>query len=133
MSEKTTSRKAERREMKSIKGYKVFNKDWTRKGQSYKVGDTIKHDGELRMCESGLHFCVKLSDCFKYYPFSQKNDKGVKVAEVVSRGRFLSNKEDSKKCTNKLEVVRELDWKEVLLLVNEGSDNIGIGLSLIHI
>ena len=33
-----------------IKGYKVFNHDWTCRGFQYEVGKTFKHDGNIEMC-----------------------------------------------------------------------------------
>ena len=49
----------------SIKGYKVFESDWTCRGFQYEVGKTFKHDGNIEMCGAGSHFCRKTSDCFK--------------------------------------------------------------------
>lgn len=43
----------------SIKGYKVFNPDWTCRGFQYKVGETFVHNGDIEMCGSGFHFAVK--------------------------------------------------------------------------
>lgn len=48
----------------SIKGYKVFNPDWTCRDFQYEVGKTYKHNGNIKMCGAGFHFCQKLSDCF---------------------------------------------------------------------
>ena len=42
-----------------IKGYKVFNKDWTCRGFQYKVGKTFKHNENIKMCDRGFHFCQK--------------------------------------------------------------------------
>lgn len=67
-----------------------------------------------------MHFCTNLADCFNYYYFDPKN----KVAEVVALGDVDS--EDNKSCTNKLQIVRELSWEEVLRLVNTGKANTGL-------
>ena len=104
-----------------MKGYKVFNSDWSCKGKKYDVGKTYKHDGELMMCESGFHFCLKLMDCFSYYPFNPDN----KVAEVEAVGKVLTHDDDSKVCTDELLIIREMSWIEVLALVNTGKGNIG--------
>lgn len=104
-----------------MKGYKVFNPDWTTKnGFQWKVGETYKHNGKLEICESGFHFCKKLTDCFIYYDFNPKN----KFAEVEALGNI---EESANKCiTNKLKIVREIPWDEVLTIVNAGRDNTGI-------
>ena len=65
-----------------IKGYKVFNSDWTCRGFQYKVGETYIHNGNIKMCVSGFHFCQKASDCFSYYQFDSNN----KVAEIEAIG-----------------------------------------------
>ena len=103
-----------------MKGYKVFNPDWTCRGFQYEVGQTYKHDGKLALCNSGFHFCRKASDCFKYYAFDSKN----KVAEVEALGFVESD--DSKSVTDEIKIVREISWHELLDLVNEGKDCTGL-------
>ena len=70
-------------------------------------------------CKRGFHFCRKLIDCFKCYRFDSKN----KVAEIEAMGAI--DKRDSKFCTNKIKIIRELTWYEVLDLVNTGNKNTG--------
>ena len=102
-----------------MKGYKVFNSDWTCKGFQYKVGETYEIDGKPTCCKKGFHFCKKLADCFNYYSFDPNN----KVAEIESLGDvdFGGNK----CCTNKIKIIKELSWEEVLTLVNSGDYNTG--------
>uniref|UniRef100_UPI00334086EB DUF7666 domain-containing protein n=1 Tax=Tissierella praeacuta TaxID=43131 RepID=UPI00334086EB len=102
-----------------IKGFKVFNNDFTCRGFQYKVGQTYEHDGNIELCGSGFHFCRKASDCFKYYMFDSNN----KVAEVEALG--LVESDDNKSVTNKIRIVRELSWHEVLDLVNSGKNCTG--------
>jgi hypothetical protein len=102
-----------------MKGYKVFNPDWTCRGFKYEIGKTYEHDGNLSVCNSGFHFCKKAVDCFNYYSFDSDN----KVAEVIARGEILT--EEDKSCTNKIEIIREVAWSEVLEIVNMGKNNTG--------
>ncbi len=111
--------------MSKIQGFKVFNLDWTCRDMQYKVGKTYKLDGELQMCHNGFHFCKKAADCFRYYDFDSNN----KVAEVEAIGQVITNDEDSKCVTDKIKIVREISWHEVLDLVNTGKDNTGLGNS----
>ena len=104
----------------SIKGYKVFNPDWTCRGFQYKVGETYEHNGNIGMCGKGFHFCQKASDCFGYYSF----DKNNKVAEVEAIG--LVETQGNKSVTDKIKIVREIEWSEVLTIVNEGKDCTGL-------
>ena len=102
-----------------MKGYKVFNNDWTCRGFQYEVGKTYEMEKAPVCCDRGFHFCERLVDCFNYYIFNSKN----KVAEVEALGKI--DKGDNKSCTNKIKIVRELTWHEVLDLVNTGKDNTG--------
>ena len=103
------------------KGFKVFNKDWTCNGFQYEVGGTYEMKESPICCNRGFHFCTKLSDCFNYYAFNSNN----KVAEVEAIGEVVSDSGDTKHCTNKIKIINELTWHEVLDLVNMGKDCTG--------
>lgn len=102
------------------KGFKVFNPDWTCRGFQYEVGKEYIHEGEIGLCEAGFHYCKKASDCFNYYSFDSKN----KVAEVEAFGEVLCK--GNKSVTNKLRIVKEITWQELLTIINQGSDNTGL-------
>ena len=102
-----------------MKGYKVFNPDWTCRGFKYEVGQTYKHDGDIGVCKSGFHFCRVAADCFDYYSFDPNN----KVAEVEALG--LVESDNTKSVTNELRIVREIPWSELLEIVNTGDLNTG--------
>ena len=104
----------------SIKGYKVFNPDWTCRGFQYEVGKTYKHEGDIGLCKAGFHFCQKIADCFNYYDFDNKN----KVAEVEAIG--LVETENNKSVTDEIRIVREISWIEMLTMANEGRDCTGL-------
>ena len=106
-----------------MKGYKVFNKDWTCRGFQYEVGKTYEMKEDPVCCKRGFHFCGKLINCFGYYYFDSEN----KVAEIEALGAIDDDGNEEKYCTNKIKIVRELTWHEVLDLVNTGKDNIGRG------
>ena len=106
---------------KTIKGYKVFNSDWTCRGFKYKIGEEYKMDNDIAVCERGFHFCEKLVDCFEFYAFDPKN----KVAEIEALGIVKNKKDDIKSVTNHIKIVEELSWLEVCDLVNTGTGNTG--------
>ena len=108
---------------KTVKGYKVFNPDWTCRGFQYKVGESYEMDEEPIACERGYHFCERLEDCFDYYDFDSEN----KVAEIIAYGEITI--ENNKCCTNKIKIEKELSWYEVLDIVNIGKSCTGIGNS----
>ena len=105
--------------MEKVKGYKVFEPDFTCRDFKYEVGKTYKHKGSIGLCEAGFHFCSQLKDCFSYYSFNPDN----KVAEIVASGEVIVG--DNKSVTNTIKIVREISWSEVLEMVNAGKDNTG--------
>ena len=106
--------KKERFKKMSVKGYKVFNPDWTCRNFQYQVGQTYEMEGPVIPCERGFHFCKNAADCFNHYAFNPEN----KVAEVIAHGTV--KEEGDKCCTDKIEIVREISWQEVLTIVNTG-------------
>lgn len=104
-----------------MKGYKVFNSDWTCRNYKYEVGKTYEMEEHPICCNNGFHFCTNLSDCFNYYGFNTNN----KVAEIEALGEIGKSDDDTKHCTNKIKIVRELAWEEVLTLCNSGNRNSG--------
>ena len=105
-----------------MKGFKVFNSDWTCRGFQFEVGKTFTEDVTPVCCDRGFHFCTKAADCFKYYDFNPDN----KVAEVEALGDIDTNNDDSKCSTNKIHIIREITWQEVLDLVNLGKACTGL-------
>ena len=105
-----------------MKGYKVFNSDWTCRGFQFEVGKVFEEDVTPVCCDRGFHFCTKASDCFRYYSFDPDN----KVAEVEALGDIDTQDDDSKCCTNKIHIIREITWQEVLDLVNLGKACTGL-------
>ena len=110
--------------MDRVKGYKVFNPDWTcspnGNTKQYTCPGKFEEDITPVRCGHGMHFCRKASDCFNYYNFDPEN----KVAEVIAYGDIVE--EGDKCCTNKLEIVREIPWQELLTIVNTGKGCTGL-------
>lgn len=105
-----------------MEGYKVFEPDWTCRGFQYEVGKTFEEDVTPSCCNRGFHFCKELKDCFNYYPFNPDN----KVAKVIALGEIDEESDDSKCCTNKIQIVEEISWEDVLRMVNLGKGNAGL-------
>ena len=106
-------------ENKAVKGFKVFKSDWTCRNKQYTCPGKFEEEGEIEVCGHGMHFCENAVDCFNYYDFNSNN----KVAEVIAYGTVL--KDGDKSCTNKLEIVREIPWDEVLRIINTGKNCTG--------
>lgn len=104
-----------------IKGYKVFDPDWTCGGFQYRVGEIFEED-VMPLCDiRGFHFYPKASDCFSYYGFNSNN----KVAEVIALGDVEYAGGGTRCCTNKIQIVREIPWRELLAIANKGNDCTG--------
>ena len=104
-----------------IRGFKVFNPDWTCRYKQYTCPGVFEENVIPSVCDRGMHFCKKAADCFNYYSFNPEN----KVAEVIA----LADRtvEDGDKCaTNYLEIVREIPWAELLEIVNTGKGCAGL-------
>ena len=106
--------------MNKVKGYKVFNPNWTCKGFKYEIGKTYSEDGYPVICRKGFHFCKRLEHCFEYYSFNPNN----KVAEVIALGDIAED--GDKCCTNIIKIEREITWEEVLTIVNTGKACTGL-------
>ena len=106
-----------------VHGFKVFRPDWTcspnGNTKQYTCPGKFEEEGELDVCGHGMHFCQTAADCFNYYSFNSEN----KVAEVIAYGDVRT--EGDKSCTDKLEIVREIQWDEVLRIVNIGKNCTG--------
>ena len=105
---------------KNVKGYKVFNPDWTCRNKQYTCPGNFKENVSLDVCNSGMHFCERAADCFNYYGFNPKN----KIAEVVAYGNVI--REGDKCCTDKLKIIREISWQELLEIINTGKGCTGL-------
>lgn len=104
---------------KIVHGFKVFKHDWTCMGKQYTCPGRFIEEGKLEVCGHGMHFCQTATDCFNYYSFDSRN----KVAEVIAYGEVVTD--GDKSCTDKLEIVREIPWEEVLRIVNTGKNCTG--------
>ena len=95
--------------MAKITGYKGFDKDFKCRGMQYEVGKTFTADKAV-ICEEGLHFCTEPIDVLKYYPIIESRYAVVSSDEEL----IVGSGDDSKKCTTKLTIERELTFKEFI-------------------
>ena len=89
-----------------MKGYKGMNPIMQCRGMQFEVGKTYHVDGEINVCERGLHFCENLVDVFDYY----ERDKN-RFFVVEASGTI---KTDGKKsATSEMKIIRELTNIEI--------------------
>ncbi len=112
-----------------ITGYKAFYQDknglycqpcTNGKKYRYKEGEICEINGELKICKNGIHFCENLKDVFDYYPLVQ----WVKVYKVEILGDVI--KKDNKSCTNKLKILEEVTFEEIVNKSNGVNRSFGV-------
>lgn len=109
--------------MSNLFGYKAFYQDadglYCQPDESkekfrYEEGKVYEIEGELELCVNGLHFCKELKDIFNFYPLVQ----WIKVHKVEILGKVTSGYgNDRKSCTNKLKVLEEVSFEEIIELL----------------
>ena len=73
----------------------------------YEVGKSYHVDGEITLCNNGLHFCERLNDVFSYYPKEEHS----RYFEVYAGGQIVCG--DDKSAASELTIIRELTNIEV--------------------
>ena len=98
--------------MRAFKGFKRHDDGtlWCQDFQ-YEPGKTYKHEGEIKLCESGFHACHELHQVWCFYP-----NNGYNVFyEVECGGEIIeSQKNDGKFVCSEIRLVREVDMSDVV-------------------
>ena len=102
-----------------MKGYKVFNSDWTCRGFQYEAGKTYEMNKMPVICECGFHFCTDPKNCFRYYDFWGD----IKIAEIEALGDIDMEYTGGKYCTNKIKIIRELSLKDAKIEIETIKEN----------
>jgi len=105
----------------SVKGYKIFNQNWTCKDTQFILGKVNRYDenenGTIEMCEKGFHFCQNPLNCLLYYPF----DKLHKYAEIVAVNDPSKNLKvitiGDKSVTNNL-IIKKISYRQFRKMLN---------------
>ena len=101
-------------------GYKGFGKDFKCRDFQFEVGETYHHDDELKVCQSGFHFCDTPLAVLEFYP-----PTGSRFALVEANGEILQERDTRKFCTNNLTIVKELSLAELVAQLKETATNTG--------
>lgn len=107
------------------RGFKLFNRDWISNDVKYEVGKSYEEDvipkyNALRV-SIGITFCTELKNCF----LTTSLDSDNKIAEVIAYGDIDYGEDGLISYTNKIKIVREIPWQDVLDMVNTGKDCTG--------
>ncbi len=86
-----------------VYGVKAFDKNMKCRGFQYEHGKEYEHDGDVKHCESGFHFCENPLDVFNYYSPSESI-----FAEVEGSGKISRDTDDTKVAVSKLKIGFEI-------------------------
>ena len=95
-----------------MKGYKGFKKGLICRDTQYTLGMNKFH-GSLSVCNSGFHFCEKLSDVFTHYPYYDSNE----FAEVEAVGVVVDGVK--KYVTNQLNIIKVLTKEQIQTILDD--------------
>ena len=91
--------------MKTIKGYKAYDKGLKCKNFQFKVGEIYEEKEAPSICNNGFHFCENPLDVLNYYNLCDSE-----FTEVEALGKIDKKKdEDTKISTNKIKIGAKLD------------------------
>jgi hypothetical protein len=90
---------------KIYKGYKATDKDIKCRGYQFTVGEWHEHEGEVKLCESGFHFCPEPSGPWCYY-----SEEGTRVWEIEATEVIEDDSPgaDRKFVAKRIRLVREI-------------------------
>jgi len=92
------------KEQKKIKSFKGFDKNMKCRDMQYVVGESYKHDGKIKACESGFHACENPIDIFNYYAPADSI-----FCEVEQSGDLSTHDGDSKVASSEIKVIGKID------------------------
>ena len=92
-----------------MKVYKGTDKDMRCKGLQYEIGKAVTVDGEVKLCERGLHACEMPLDVLNYYPPATS-----RYFEAELKGVTAEKQDDTKRVGNKLALKAELSIADLV-------------------
>jgi hypothetical protein len=87
-----------------MKGYKGFDKVLKCRDKQYVIGQEETEEGDIKLCEKGLHFCENPHDVFGYYSAGD----GHRFCEVEASEVSEEEGNDSKRVAKRLTVKAEV-------------------------
>lgn len=102
----------------NYKAFKIKNGKLFCKNKEYKVGRRNFVQGELKLCENGIHYCTNLFEVFNYY--CGKIDEDIAIYEVEPGLRIIKDDCNSKCCTNLIRLGKRLYREDIIRILNGG-------------
>ena len=93
----------------TVTGFKGFDKDFKCRGFQFEAGKTFIHDGTVKLCGSGFHFCENPLDVFGYYDPKQR------FAQVEATGVAEAKEDtDSNRAAQELHIKAEISLTSMI-------------------
>ena len=87
----------------------------------YIVGEKSEIEGNLKLCNNGIHYCTNLFDIFNYYSGGYGSDFVIGGCEVSDEN--IGGRDDSKRRARWIIPTKILTRKEVIKLLNNNNNN----------
>ena len=97
-----------------IEGYKAFDNNFKCLGKQYEPNKLFVEDGNIELCEQGMHFCENPLDIFRYkrvIPIRTRSEL-LRFAKVQAKGKVIGG--ENKICTDVLKIKDEIDYFELI-------------------
>jgi hypothetical protein len=85
-----------------MKAYKGFNKGLTCRGFQFEEGKEYTHEGDIKLCEQGFHFCENPLDILDFYDLTTSE-----FAIIEATGEVKSD--EKKSVTDKIKISAKID------------------------
>ena len=89
-----------------MKGFKGFDKYFKCNNFQYKEGKTFKHEGDIKLCNKGFHFCTHPLDVLGYY--------NSRFAEVDADNVDPQKDSDTKRVCDTIHIKEEITLKALI-------------------
>lgn len=87
-----------------MKVYKGTDRQMKCRGMQYTLGETAVYDGEVSLCNAGLHACEQPIDVLNHYPPNESRYFEAEAEDVSDEREILDSKIVAKKMTLKAEI-----------------------------
>ena len=92
-------------------GFKATDLNLKCKNFQFNLNETFYHQGGIKICKSGFHFCEKLIDVNDYYSFGYNN----RFFMVKSGDKYET--EENKSVTNEITLLKEITEDNLISLI----------------
>ena len=99
-----------------MKGYKIFDKDLTYDGIKFEIGKTYSGEDYHNYEDAEFVFYSKVQNCYWSNEFIPEN----RIVEIEAFDRIYDGDYEGIYYSNKIKLIREINWQDIIELVNTG-------------